>query len=126
MALLKRTFSLLVLSTLSISVDVYAQHQQNSSPRQNLDKRRFQLQEFRANRRLERQAENQSGAMTERDTTFSRRDLSSSTPVINRDEKPVNKFNRLSPEERIALRRQIREARQEIYSRHQEKNEPKN
>ena len=45
----------------------------------------------------------------------------SSSGAIDRDERsaqrPIIKLNRLSPEERLALRRQIREARQDIYLR---------
>ncbi|MFZ6817746.1 hypothetical protein [Undibacterium sp. Ji22W] len=73
------------------------------------------------NRRLERQADNQTGAGNEQEAA-SRKDSSSSMPVSNKEEKANAKFNRLSPEERIALRRQIREARQDIYLRRQEKN----
>lgn len=119
---LKCAFCLLAFSSiLGISVDAFAQHQQNSDARQNVDKRRFQFQEFRMNRRLERQADNQTGAGNEQEAA-SRKDSSSSMPVSNKEEKANAKFNRLSPEERIALRRQIREARQDIYLRRQEKN----
>lgn len=109
---------------LSFSIDASAspQHQQNSNARQNLEKRRFQIQEFRLNRRLERQQENQGKNNNEREPVASRKDLLSNASASNGEDKPVVKYNRLSPEERIALRRQIKEARQDIYLRQQEKN----
>lgn len=108
------TFALL---SISLVAEASPQFQQSPGARQNMDKRRFQFQEFRNNRRLERQVENQGTSSIDREGA--RKDLSSSMPLINREDKPGAKFNRLSPEERIALRRQIREARQEIYLRQQ-------
>lgn len=124
MALLKCAFCLLLVSSiLGMSVDAYAQpqHQQNSGARQNPEKRRFQFQEFRANRRLERQLDKQNSTISDRERISARKDLSTFLPADGREENNNHKFNRLSPEERIALRRQIKEARQDIYLRRQEK-----
>lgn len=106
-----------------MSIDAYAQpqHQQNPGARQSPDKRRLQFQEFRANRRLERQLDKQNSSISEHERISARKDLSTFISADGRDENVGHKFNRLSPEERIALRRQIKEARQDIYLRRQEK-----
>jgi len=93
---------------------------------QKIEKRRQQfreLQELRFNRRLERIQDAQSGAVRDRGALPPKRE--SSLGAISRDERsaqrPIIKLNRLSPEERLALRRQIREARQDIYLRRLQK-----
>ncbi|MBC3830516.1 hypothetical protein H8K33_03250 [Undibacterium amnicola] len=93
---------------------------------QKIEKRRQQfreLQELRFNQRLERIQDAQSGAVRDRGALPPIRE--SSSGAIDRDERsaerPIIKLNRLSPEERLALRRQIREARQDIYLRRLQK-----
>jgi flagellar motility protein MotE (MotC chaperone) len=99
-----------------------SQQAQDTEARQKIEKRRQQfreLQELRFNRRIERLEETQDEVLRERGGSSSMREKSASN--MSRDDRPAVKLNRLSPEERVALRRQIREARQDIYLRRLQK-----
>lgn len=99
-----------------------SQQTQDNEARQKIEKRRQQfreLQELRFNRRVERLEEAQTEALRDRGGSPPMREKSASS--MNRDDRPAIKLNRLSPEERVALRRQIREARQDIYLRRLQK-----
>lgn len=94
--------------------------------RQRFEMRQRQMQEFRANRQAEKAARQQAKAEQQaanpppQPQTPPPQQVSLSSTVqqsqgnIERDFKP-SKMNRLTPEERMALRKQIREARREIY-----------
>lgn len=107
---------------------VWATPQQGRNPgaRQRFEMRQRQIEEMRANRQAEKaarqqaKAEQQAGNPPQQAQTPPPQQASLSSTVqqsqgnIERDFRP-NKLNRLTPEERMALRKQIREARREIY-----------
>lgn len=92
-------------------------------PYSKFEARQQQMQEFRANRRAERLAAHQAAIAMEPEKKPP--SANSAPPSISHTvqqnqgniERDLNqnKLNRLTPEERQALRRQIREARREIY-----------
>jgi hypothetical protein len=55
--------------------------------------------------------------VAEKNAQEKRREILRSTFNLRKNERPLERANRLSPEERIALRRQIRQARIDIYQR---------
>ncbi|MBR7798623.1 hypothetical protein [Undibacterium fentianense] len=75
------------------------------------------FQEFRAARKLERQNDKMERNADREPIRPLKREFPNLPPIDEKGEKPFAKMNRLSPEERMALRRQIREAREEIYLR---------
>jgi len=102
------------------------QQGRNLGARQRFEMRQRQMEEIRANRQAEKAARQQAKAEQQAanpppqpQTPPAQQGSLSSTVQqsqgnIERDFKP-NKLNRLTPEERMALRKQIREARREIY-----------
>ncbi|WMW78939.1 hypothetical protein RF679_09705 [Undibacterium cyanobacteriorum] len=108
----------------------WAAPQQGRKPggMQRFEMRQRQMEEIRANRQAEKAARQQAKAEQQaanpppqpQPQTPPPQQVSLSSTVqqsqgnIERDFKP-NKLNRLTPEERMALRKQIREARREIY-----------
>lgn len=88
--------------------------------------RQRRIEEFRAIRQIERleRLDRQNGKQPPQ-TAVGAADkvvLPPIRPASELSQRPLPKFNRLTPEERVALRRQIREARVEIYQKRQEKN----
>lgn len=119
-----RLICLMFISSLWIGEDAsaLAPQEQDAETRQKIEKRRQQfreLQELRFNRRAERIEEFRNGSGFERNPSPVLRGVEKNR--LNNEEMPAAKLNRLSPEERMALRRQIREARQDIYLRRQQK-----
>lgn len=119
-----RLICLMFVSSLCIGEDASALAPQEQDPetRQKIEKRRHQfreLQELRFSRRAERIEELRNGSGFERNLSPVLREAEKNR--LNNEDRPAAKLNRLSPEERMALRRQIREARQDIYLRRLQK-----
>jgi hypothetical protein len=55
--------------------------------------------------------------VAEKNAQEKRREILRSTFILRKNERPLERANRLSPEERVSLRRQIRQARIDIYQR---------
>ena len=110
------------------STQVAAMQQSTTSSEMNarIEKRRQfvrELQELKNARRAENSASKAvEYAGPEMTSPANRREALRSANDLKRSERPVEKNLRLSPEERVALRRQIREARIEIYQRRKAKN----
>jgi hypothetical protein len=127
----KSILKLSLLSALLISGfadigTVFAQ-QRNFEMNKKLEMRQRRVEEFRAVRQIERQErferEVRKNEKPQRPST-SHDNVNSPPlrPASEEGERPLPKFSRLTPEERLALRRQIREAREDIYQKRQEKN----
>jgi hypothetical protein len=127
----KSNLKLSLLSTLLVIglVDVgtvYAQ-QTNFEMNRKLEMRQRRIEEFRAIRQLERQERleremRQNERMQRPPPLQDKVNLPPPRPAPELGQRPLPRFNRLTPEERMALRRQIREAREDIYQKRQEKN----
>nr|WP_314860798.1 hypothetical protein [uncultured Undibacterium sp.] len=101
--------------------------QRNFDTGKKLEMRQKRIEEFRAVRQIERQERferevRQNGKLQSPIQSNNKASLPTSRPAQELGERPILKFNRLTPEERLALRRQIREAREDIYQKRQEKN----
>lgn len=124
--LLKISFVLCLLGAEQSSFAA-PQHGQNGGGRPRFEAKQRQIQEMRANRQALRQARQQQLKQSE-PAAVQAAPFSSPTPLsssvqqnqgtIERERHPG--FNRLTPEERQALRRQIKEARREIYLQRQQ------
>lgn len=117
------------LCVLMLSTQVAAMQQPKTNPELSArqEKRRQlarEMQELKNARKAENSASKtveQGSRETASPTT--RREALRSAYNLKKNERPAEKSIRLSPEERIALRKQIREARIEIYQRRNEKND---
>jgi hypothetical protein len=117
--------ALLLIGFADISM-VFAQ-QRNFEMNRKLEMRQRRVEEFRAVRQIERQERferevRQNEKMQRPPPLHDKVNLPPPRPAPEVGERPLQKFNRLTPEERLALRRQIREARDDIYQKRQEKN----
>jgi hypothetical protein len=98
-----------------------AQHR-NFEMNKKLELRQRRIEEFRAVRQIERKERLekealQTGKLQSSPPTNDRASLPPPRPASELNERPIQRFNRLTPEERLALRRQIREAREGIYQK---------
>jgi hypothetical protein len=98
-----------------------AQHR-NFEMNKKLELRQRRIEEFRAVRQIERKERLekealQTGKLQSSPPTNDRASLPPPRPASELNERPIQRFNRLTPEERLALRRQIREARDGIYQK---------
>jgi hypothetical protein len=98
-----------------------AQHR-NFEMNKKLELRQRRIEEFRAVRQIERKERLekealQTGKLQSSPPMNDRASLPPSRPASELNERPIQRFNRLTPEERLALRRQIREAREGIYQK---------
>ncbi|MFC0352082.1 hypothetical protein [Undibacterium danionis] len=114
---------LLVVGLSDISVAFAQQRSFEANRKQEMRQRR--VEEFRAIRQIEHQE--RLHHLSEKAAQRQPISNESGLPTAARsgsemEARPLPKFNRLTPEERIALRRQIREAREDIYLKRQEKN----
>ncbi|MFZ6800228.1 hypothetical protein [Undibacterium sp. Di24W] len=87
-----------------------------------LEMRQRRIEEFRAVRQIERKERfekeaRQIGKSQSSPPPNDKASLPKPRPVSELSERPIQRFNRLTPEERLALRRQIREAREDIYQK---------
>jgi hypothetical protein len=115
---------LLIIGFADVST-VFAQ-QRNFEINKKLEMRQRRVEEFRAVRQIERQErferEVRQNEKLQRPSMSQDKVSSPPPPAQELGERPLPRFNRLTPEERLALRRQIREARENIYQKRQEKN----
>jgi hypothetical protein len=127
----KSSLKLSLLSALLIigfeDVSTAFAQQRNFEISRKLEMRQRRVEEFRAVRQIERQERlereaRQNEKMHRPPPLHDKVNLPLSRPAPEVGERPLPKFNRLTPEERLALRRQIREARDDIYQKRQGKN----
>jgi hypothetical protein len=121
----KDNINVCLLGTLLIigfaDMGTVAAQQRNFEMNRKQEIRQRRIEEFRAIRQIERQ-ERLSEKLPQRQLQSNEKAMLPPQPAPESGERPVPRFNRLTPEERMALRKQIRDARDNIYQKRQEKN----
>ena len=116
------TLTLFGLSTVGMVSPASAQ-QRNFEMSRKQEIRQRRVEDFRAIRQIERQEKlERQNDKPHRPSIVGERALTSQArPVPPLGQRPLPRMQSLTPEERIALRRQIREAREDIYQKRQQK-----
>nr|WP_315468316.1 hypothetical protein [uncultured Undibacterium sp.] len=117
----KRNLLLLIAFLMCGQAHAWPQQIRNSQFNKNAEAQDVQSRELPVlkNSRLSRlqSKKTDEDQVAEKNAQEKRREILRSTFNLRKNERPLERANRLSPEERIALRRQIRQARIDIYQR---------
>jgi hypothetical protein len=117
----KRNLLLLIAFLMCDQAHAWPQQIRNSQFNKNAEAQDVQSRELPVlkNSRLSRlqSKKTDEDQVAEKNAQEKRREILRSTFNLRKNERPLERANRLSPEERIALRRQIRQARIDIYQR---------